>query len=161
MKLERCPACKRMVSLEAQSCPKCGHPLDDVWREKARNKGPFTKRRLPMTLFILAIWGVIAWQSLDFSTGESGLKVRAAEYGADWGFIPDELSVECRNVSAGGVKRPHVLVISGGVTFALNGAAISDGTYPNARKIMMKDKDGLYTFKGPTEVLNRGIAMCP
>ncbi|WP_018126161.1 zinc ribbon domain-containing protein [Desulfovibrio oxyclinae] len=32
----RCPACKKNISVETESCPKCGHPITDADREKDR-----------------------------------------------------------------------------------------------------------------------------
>lgn len=158
MTLERCPTCKKMISVEAHSCPKCGQPLDDDWREKAKEE----KKPSRMWKYVVPVTLVLtAWTIWDQNKPEPSYVVTAAEYGEQWGFTANELRVTCRHHQYdGGSIRPHVLVEAGGKTYALNGAAMGSGLYPSAREIMKKDKDGLYTFKGQTEVLKRGVSMC-
>jgi len=36
--LERCIDCRKWISIEAQSCPKCGKPLELDWYKLARSE---------------------------------------------------------------------------------------------------------------------------
>lgn len=183
MKLERCPSCRRFISIEANPCPKCGQPLEDGWAERIREEAKQKRRRGFRWVFrifaflfggvalliILAVAGaMIGTEDPTKQAGEKiakkheeEVKVTAQEFGEQWGFTVPELRVTCVNHKyPGDAIRPHVLIHANGKTYGLNGAAMGSGLYPSAREIMKKDKDGLYTFSGPTEVLNQGLKIC-
>ena len=158
MALEQCPSCRKKISQEATVCPKCGQPLDADWLEKAAEKSRKTKRGCLMVILVAAV-AVVALAQLD--TPSTRIVTNASEYGDQWGFTVSYMTVICLNRRySNGIVRPHVLVIANGNTYALNGAAMGSGLYLNARKIMKKDRQGLFTFSGPKNVLQRGLRFC-
>ena len=179
MALSPCPECKERISHQAQSCPKCGFPLEAGWGDKKVPKKKsvfrkitslFFKLVLGVVMIVFLLIAVIAFFSspsgktgttIALPSKESEITVSASEYGKDWGFTVDRLTVKCHPWTyPNGTVRPHVLIEANGQMYGLNGAAMGSGNYRNAREIMIRDKNGLFMAKGPGEVIERGLRLC-
>lgn len=156
--LSPCPACKRNVSIEAEACPKCGHPLDDEWREAAKKTSEDAKQGCLWIIcaFVLAVIGALIYDHIA-----SRQTILAAEYGEDWPFTRDEITLSCElHRYHTGLRRPHVVFLSNDRKYALNGAAISSGRYTDWRDVAKRDEHGATSFKGLDDILRRGLEMC-
>ena len=164
MTLVPCPECKKMISHEASSCPKCGQPLKSDWGEKKARQEESAGKKLKWLFILLGIGFLILLSSVggnDDKIEASEYKIEASEYGKNWGFTVDRLTVSChRWTYPNGTVRPHVLIEANGMMYGLNGAAMGSGNYRNAREIMIRDKNGLFMAKGPGEVIERGLRLC-
>lgn len=55
MALERCPACKKRISVEARSCPNCGHPLPAGWGKQIAANRRALSRNVVIALLIVFV----------------------------------------------------------------------------------------------------------
>ena len=68
MPLVNCPSCKRRLSTEATTCPKCGHPLPEGWGEEAFEK--VVRQRFGCLVTVAVIVGVIV--ALSYCSSRDG-----------------------------------------------------------------------------------------
>lgn len=85
------------------------------------------------------------------------LTITSAEYGDEWPFTVDRVTLSCRNVAAVLLEAPD------GKTYTLNGKA--QGQFPNLpdSRVIQKPHP---QFKGavmalPNDMITRGLALCP
>ena len=85
------------------------------------------------------------------------LTITSAEYGDEWPFTVDRVTLSCRNVAAVLLEAPD------GKTYTLNGKA--QGQFPNLpdSRVIQKPHP---QFKGavmalPDDIISRGLALCP
>jgi hypothetical protein len=83
------------------------------------------------------------------------ITVSSSEYGNEWGFSIGTLQLRCDDATM-----KHVVVEANGIDYGLNGSAMGSGRYRNAREIMVRDENGLFTFAGPGDLIRRGLLMC-
>lgn len=77
MPLEFCPACTKRISVDATSCPKCGHPLPEGWAEVEKAK----RRKIVLYGFlgivVLALAISLGAQLFDSGSDPCGERDRA------------------------------------------------------------------------------------
>ena len=79
-KLIECPACKKKISIEAESCPKCGQPITDAIRDEAVKKEIQDKKdnRYGCILMIILIIAFAVWME-SCNKGSSDTKSASSE----------------------------------------------------------------------------------
>ena len=68
MALYPCPTCKKKVSINAQSCPKCGEPLDDDWRDEMIETEERNARTSKRIFIIIVLIGGRFWFLFESGT---------------------------------------------------------------------------------------------
>jgi hypothetical protein len=107
-----------------------------------------------MTLKIkLAVIGILTMAILAACVEASGSEISQAEYGDKWPFTVPSERLEC-------VPYSKVVFHAGGVSYAVNGLAMSDNRYREIRPIWKDNPEipGTKINIGP--VLDRGLALC-
>ena len=79
-KLIECPACKKKISIEAESCPKCGQPITDAIRDEAVKKEIQDKKenRYGCILMIILSIAFAVWME-SCNKGSSDTKSASSE----------------------------------------------------------------------------------
>ncbi|UTW54615.1 hypothetical protein [Kordiimonas sp. SCSIO 12610] len=154
-----CPTCNRLISEQAEACPKCGEPLQEGWIEDYRKAKQKSRGRY-FGAFIIAILLLPALARLgnkkpnyiapsETVNEQVGKVFRASEYGEGWPFS-NYRSVEgnCFYRKFGNTNRPLVIIRIGEENYGMNGAAMGVGGYPDARKFIPRDPEfGVYDQK--------------
>jgi hypothetical protein len=158
MSLETCPTCRKMISTEAQSCPKCGQPLKEGWIQKVRSR---RQRMIAISMAIcLATVGSCVALTFISGSGSASQPISLAQYGTDWPFTRSSGTLSCIDAKPGGVPRPYVVVEFDGTKYGLNGAAQGVGGYRSADEIRKRDADGLFTVGKVHRLIEDGLALC-
>ena len=119
------------------------------------------KRLLKLSLIIFggAAVGLVVLLVFASLTGSPRREIiTKAEYGDRWPLTVERGTVEC-------VPAFSVIFHTGGVTYAVNGWAMTNTDYPDVREIWLDDPDadraarGLKINIGP--IIDRGLALCP
>jgi hypothetical protein len=93
--------------------------------------------------------------------------VEAASYGASWPFTVRRGVLSCQDVTkAANFSQQAVLFSSGGVTYALNGSAMTAASrdkknWVNARQITKFHPDGkMYGLMSTAQLIQEGLKLC-
>jgi hypothetical protein len=188
MSLETCPTCRRNISIEATSCPKCGQPLKDGWVAKVQSRRARNVNiRLGIFFFVViaAVYGNIVqrpelkvdivhrcyfWWGTAVDKGASDDAWRArrpsvvypADLGDAWPF-PQKLygQLHCKHLGQG---RKSVWMNSKHATYALNGQTISWAEQFNPVGVdggpLKIGREVATSMTGVDRLIQAGLALC-
>jgi hypothetical protein len=152
--------CRRSISIEATSCPKCGQPLEDGWGAKAKSqrvRNASIGWGIFAGIFVLLVSAVVYGNLVDEANSRS---ISADQYAEDWPFSRSAGTLSCIDATPGGVRRPYVIVEFDGVKYGLNGAAKGVGNYLPADAATKRDAHGLFTIGDVRRLIEEGLELC-
>ena len=111
-----------------------------------------------LCFFLFKIFGGLIGSKITTPAFKS---VKSTDYGSGWPFPEHKIgTLKCRHEKFGGIKRPIITIILGGIEYGLNGAAKSKGGYVDARTAMAKSEWGTYKLGATNKIIKDGNKLC-
>jgi hypothetical protein len=121
----------------------------------ARTSGPKCYAAIILLTASVVLGGVTACTGSP-SGRSRDVTVTASDYGSEWPFTVDSVTLRC-----GDAALTHVVVEARGVTYALNGSArgsaqVKDGSWRDSRAVQKQDP----FVAVPGDLIQRGLRLC-
>lgn len=155
-----CPSCKKLISVDAVICLKCGDPLKEGWVKEAEAKsrnGCFVILAIiaiPFLMFLL----IPKKKNTEEVYVDRNITVYSKDF-ANWPY-PNYTGgiLYCQPY---GANRQIITITLGGKVYGLNGTAMSKGGYPKSQQVMKRDPEyGAYELGDADKLIAIGKSLC-